>query len=362
VETLQVNAILVLENPAPWAPIDGEFSWKNKGLSCLAGTEVFGQPVAARVIQALRDRCARITVIQGAAGWSPIRERGIDTIIMQDDREDREIAFAHAIGRLAKQNTGITLIARLGAYVELDLDSAVQHHLACGQAITPIHDRSDGLRHWLVDTKKLDKIPQSLFFSTCETDLGLPGIPFVTKQYVNRLENARDLRQLTVDGFLGRCAVRPEGKEIRPGVWVNGSAYLHKCVRLVAPVYIGRDTRVESTTVITRFSNLESHSHIGAGSLISHASILSHTTVGKGLDISEAVVDGCELVDLDHNVALTIADPNLIAETASAKWHAPGLRPRTQKTRQESWQPEAEYSQYLTRAAGRFFEAFKGEA
>jgi carbonic anhydrase/acetyltransferase-like protein (isoleucine patch superfamily) len=358
---LQVNAILVLEDPAPWAPIDGQVSWKNKGLSCLAGTEVFGKPVATRVIEALRDRCLKISVIQDAASLSPIRERGIDTIMMQD-REDREIAFAHAIRRLAKRNTGVTLIARLGAYVELDLENAIQHHLASGQAITPIRDGSGCLHHWLVDTKKLDKIPPSSFLSTCETDREAQGIPFVTKRYVNRLENARDLRKLTIDGFLGRCAVRPEEEEIRPGVWISRTAHLHKCVRLVAPVYIGRDTRVESTTVITRFSNLESHCHIGAGSLISHASVLSHTTVGKGLDISEAVVDGCEFVDLNHNVALTIGDPNLIAETASAKWHAPGLRPRTQKTRQESWQPEVEYSQYLTRAAGRFFEAFKGEA
>jgi carbonic anhydrase/acetyltransferase-like protein (isoleucine patch superfamily) len=361
VEILQVNAILVLENPAPWAPMVGQLPWKNKGICCLAGIEVFGKPVAARIAGALRDRGVYTTVIQSAASLPAIRERGVEIIIGHDHDEDREIALAHAIRRLARRNEGTTLIARLGAYVELDIQSAIQAHMACRQTVTPICDNLGPLGYWFVDTKRLNTISPGSFLSECG-DSELQGVPFVTDGYVNRLENAHDLRKLIIDGFLGRCDIAPQGAEIRPGVWVSGTAHLHKHVRLVAPVYVGRDTRVESTAIITRFSNLESHCHVGAGSVISHSSILPHTTVGKGLDISEAVVDGCELVDLDHNIALTIGDPNLIAEAASAKWHAPGLRPRTEKTRRESWQPEVDYSQYLTRAAGRFFEAFKGEA
>jgi carbonic anhydrase/acetyltransferase-like protein (isoleucine patch superfamily) len=361
VEVVQVNAILIVENPAPWAPV-GQLPWKNKGISCLAGIELFGKPAAARVTAALRDRGVRTTVIQSAASLPAVRERGVDTIIVEDDDEDREIGLVHAIRRLARRNEETTLIARLGAYVELDLESAVQAHMAYGQAITPIYDKLGPLGYWLVDTKRLNSISPRFFLSECGMESQEPGRALVTDGYVNRLENANDLRKLIADGFLGRCEVAPEGTEIRPGVWINGTAHVHRCVRLVAPVYLGRDTRVEASAVITRFSNLESHCHIGAGSVISNASILPHTTVGKGLDISEAVVDGCELVDLDHNVALTIGDPNLIAEAASAKWHAPGLRPRTEKTRQHNRQPEVDYSQYLMRAAGRFFEAFKGEA
>lgn len=355
---MQVNAILILENLAPWAPMVGRLSLKKKELSCLAGIEVFGKPVASRIIEALRDR-ADITVIHGAASPSPIKERGVDTIIVQNHDGDREIAFVHAVQKLVKRNAGTTLIARLGAYVEFDLERALQVHASRGQGITPIHDKFGCLHYWLVDTNKLNKMTPSSFLSECEVELGLP---FVTDGYVNRLEDAHDLRRLIVDSFLGRCAIRPRGREIRPGVWIDGSAHLHRSARVVAPVYIGNNTTVESTAVITRFTNLENHCHIGAGSLVSDASVLPHTTIGNGLDISGAVVDGCEFVDLDRNVALTIGDPNLIAEAASARSHAPALRFYAEKSRQDRWRPEVEYSQYLTRAAGRFFEAFKGEA
>jgi len=49
--------------------------------------------------------------------------------------------------------------------------------------------------------------------------------------------------------------------------------------------------------------------------VVDSATVLSHTEIGAGLDVSRAVVDGNEIVDLRRNVALRIGDPNLIRDT-----------------------------------------------
>jgi carbonic anhydrase/acetyltransferase-like protein (isoleucine patch superfamily) len=264
-----------------------------------------------------------------------------------------------ALSKYAAQGAGPTLIAELGAYVETDFARAVEFHIGKGRPITRFHDDHGPLAYWIVDAARV----------ASEARLSVPlrealeiATPYGLEGYVNRMADAHDLRQLVIDAFLGRCTITPRGREIRPGVWIDEGVRLHKAARLVAPVYVGRNTRVEPAAVITRFSNLERECQVGEGSVVAHASVLAHTAIGRGLEVANAVVDGGEFVDLRRNIAVKIDDPNLIGE-ASGRMRAASQRRQSEEPGQRIPMPEPEYS-YLARAAGRLFEAFtfKGEA
>jgi UDP-3-O-[3-hydroxymyristoyl] glucosamine N-acyltransferase len=58
------------------------------------------------------------------------------------------------------------------------------------------------------------------------------------------------------------------GREIKPRVWVDDGAQLHRRARVVAPAYIGRASSVREDTLITRFSNVESFCEVDYGTAI----------------------------------------------------------------------------------------------
>jgi len=84
--------------------------------------------------------------------------------------------------------------------------------------------------------------------------------------------------------------------------------------RIVAPAFIGRDSKIADQCLITRCSNVESNSHVDYGTVIEDSSILSNTYVGIGLDLSHSIVDGDSLLNLQHGVMLKISDPVVLRQ------------------------------------------------
>jgi hypothetical protein len=214
----------------------------------------------------------------------------------------------------------------LGAYVEVNVADALEFHRRQGTPLTQLEDSQGSREFWIVD---------SHWFRTAATGCTLPfrygefpGLPRPCRMsgYVNHLTEARDLRRLVLDGFLSRCEIKLRGREVRPGIWLDDGARVHKFTRLVAPVYLGRSTKVASCAVITRFSNLEHHCQVGEGTVVDGTTVLPHSVLGNGLDVSHAVVDGNKFIDLDRNLALQIDDPNLIRDVTPRRSRVPAHR------------------------------------
>lgn len=141
-------------------------------------------------------------------------------------------------------------------------------------------------------------------------------------EYVHELRTANDLREIAWDGLNLRCAMRPAGREVRPGVWRAEGSRIDAGVRLVAPVYIGRRARVRRGAVITRSSALEHHSSVDCGTVVENTTVLPYATVGAGLDLSRTVVGNHQVMDLKRNVTVDIYDRTLVDEAA----HNAGIR------------------------------------
>ena len=289
----------------------------------LACAEILGQPVVERMIQRLQ----RSTVVKNislvtpdgipAPAKSALRRRitrlGGSRLVLEPMSR---WALSDALKQQAQGGTDKLLLIRLGAYVEFDLDDLLQFHIESGGPVTRVHDHEGPLDMWMIDVGSA--CSSAGFGRLAIGDLG-SGIPYLSKGYVNRLKDARDLRRLVVDAFLGRCAIAPGGRERKPGVWIEESARVHRSVRIVAPAYIGGATKVQASALITRFSSVEHHCEVGAGTAVKGSTILPYTRLGKSLCVARSLVDGNRLTHLGRNISVEVADPNLLRRTAPAE-------------------------------------------
>ena len=358
---MRVSAILVINDGS--IGLIGDFGpqeHREPSRSCITCTEILGQSVLDRTVARLRKAGIQaISVIGGPSlPWS--ENRDIEIIVAGKSFE-RWPAAQQTVREHGAQGMETVLMMGLGAYMEPNVADVLEFHRAQGMPLTQLEDGEGQLDFWIVD---------SHWFRTTATGCTLPfrygefpGLPIPCRMrgYVNRLADAHDVRRLVLDAFLARCEIRPRGREVRPGIWMDDGARVHKFTRLVAPVYLGRSTKVGPSAVITRFSNVERHCQVGEGTVVDAATVLPHTALGSGLDVSHAVVDGNKFVDLDRNVALQIDDSNLIRDVTPRHARVPAHREYTSESNRTRDIFDFEYSQLLSRAAVRVSEVlFKG--
>ena len=359
-------AILVTEHWAsPRRAVIDEFTVRREGPSrpesSLACVEILGQSVLDRTIARLLQEGVRAISVITRRGCTSSRYSRKVEITTTETQKDRWQLAERALRKHAGQGPEAVLVIKLGAYAEYDLPALMQFHRAKSQPVTPLRDGDGPLDSWIVGGAWARSTPDCILPFT---ESGAPdsSVPYAVEGYVNQLANARDLRRLVVDAFLARCAIKPLGREIKPGVWMDDGAQVHRSARLVAPAYLGRSANVRPAAVISRFSNLEHHCRIGEGSVVASASILPHTIIGAGLDVSDAVVSGHEYEDIGRNVTLNIRDRKLIWYATPQGWRALGSGREAGQSLVSPLQPFGiEYSQHLSRAAGRLFRVFKGE-
>ncbi len=369
---MHFSAIL-LSGKSPTGPISGDsvnarpgIDWSdslsaNDALpAALACVELFGQSLLERTVARFKKAGLRNVSVIAASDCIGFHETRDVRVVIPKRVEDRWSIAKRALLKDLQRGIDTVLIAEVGAYVELDLPAALQFHRAKAQPITPIHDGQGSLSYWIVDAAHVLSSP-GFSFPSDEDELTNAVVPFKVQGYVNRLADPHDFRRLVADAFLGRCSITPAGREIKPGVWIDEGASVHKTARLVAPCYVGRSTRVQRGAVITRCSNLERNCDVGEGSLVSHASLLPHTMIGRGLDVSAALVDRTGFLDLDRNVLLRIQDPNLISDVPPQKQHVPAYLPEYEEADRPDSGLDLEQGEYLSRAKGRLLEVFKGE-
>lgn len=356
---MRVSAVLVLNDRPLSAESIGKFASPRRDEFCrrsLSCVEILGKSLLDRTVTRLRNAgVQRFSVIGGADLSSLPSNREVEVTIASRQVDRWSAAQRTVLAHRAK-GFDTVLVVGLGSYMEVNVAEAVRFHRAHQKPLTQLENSDGLLDFWVVDSN---------WFSSAATGCTLPfrygefpglPVPCRVSGYVNRLEDARDVRRLVLDSFLSRCEITPQGREVRPGIWIDDDARVHKSVRLVAPLYVGCSAKVGPSAVITRFTNIERRSQVGAGTVVDSATILPYTVLGTGLDVSRAVVDGNRYVDLDRNIALQINDRALIHDTTPAKWFAPARREDAPSSGNDAL--EFGYSQYLSRAAGRLSEVF----
>lgn len=267
-----------------------------------ATTEILGQSVLQRTVAELKKaKVDQISVCADAGLSSDLNGVKADVTAWESGAE--------RLRWLADRSSEPILIFELSAYVELDFVDLLSFHQESGKAVTRVFHESGAIGLWAVNPAAFPGVSE---MRSVLDEIG--GVEYYTSGYINRLETPAALRRLVSDGLGGRCQCRPQGFEVKPGIWMAQGATVEKAARIVAPAFIGRGVNISDECLITRGSNVESDSEVDYGTTIEASSILSNTYVGIGLDLSHSIVQGSNLLNLQHEVVLHISDPAVMRQ------------------------------------------------
>jgi NDP-sugar pyrophosphorylase family protein len=281
----------------------------------LACVEVVGRSVLDRTIERLIEVGVElISVLVGTESAAQPLFRCASEIVTFQAVDDVQGSIADVLGKYAEIGIEHCFVNSADTYSETDLLDFFYFHRASRQKITRAFDGEGPLALWVADCTKA----QDLGFEFSQSNAGDKNkndagkTSYFVREYVRRLAHVRDLRQLATDALRGECALRPTGREIRPGVWIDDGAVIHRGVRIVAPAYIGRGSEVMQDALITRCASIERDCCIDCGTVIEDSSILQNTHVGIWLDVCHAVVWGNRMLSVTRDVTIEIADPRVI--------------------------------------------------
>lgn len=216
-----------------------------------------------------------------------------------------------AFEQFRKSGADLILVLRVGAYVELDYEELIQHHIDKRCRMTSVNaGDGEALGVFVVDASRRGDATTLLRsrLQTVRDDCER----FVATGYVNRLRSVAEFRRLAIDGLLERNAIRPLGKELKPGVWAGEGAQIHRKARILAPAYIGVHSKVRAAALVTRNSVIEHHSEVDCGTVVENSTILPFTYIGAGLDVMHSVVGFRRVAHLARDIAVEIHDPKLV--------------------------------------------------
>lgn len=220
-------------------------------------------------------------------------------------------AGQEAFVKYAEDGADLVFALRIGPYVEVDYEALVQHHLEHRCAVTmAVDSRNEPLDLFVLSASA--RADAAALFQNRMVRMRRECAPFYVSGYYNRLATSADLRRLTVDGLLAKNAIRPEGTEMKPGIWVGAGARIHRKARVIAPAFIGAHAKVRASALITRGSVIEHHGDVDCGTVVENSSVLPFTRIGAGLDVMHSVVGFRRLANLRQNVEVEIADEKFV--------------------------------------------------
>lgn len=229
---------------------------------------------------------------------------------------DLNTAICEELSDYSQQGIAHAFINWASTYAETDLLDLFSFHREARQAATPTFDQQGPLALWVVDCAKAQDLPIEKLLRIAGQN---SGSEYFIREYVNRLDHPRDLRRFASDMLRGRCQTGPCGREVRPGVWLDEGAEIHRRARVVAPAYIGCDSNVRADALITRFSNIERDCCIDCGTVVEDSSVLANTSVGIWLDLCHAVVRENMLWNLEREVLIEILDSRVLRATGASR-------------------------------------------
>jgi hypothetical protein len=289
----------------------------------LEGFDILGRSLAERIVgRFVRADVGMVSVLVGQNNREKPNFRAIGNVEVEEI-SDLCSAIHQKLNEYSLNGIEHAFVVSGSVYAETDLLDLFYFHREARQTITRAVDREGALKLWVVDCLKAQSTDLGSF--PFQPDVGGPS--YFVREYVSRLRDPRDLRRFASDVLQGRCAVRPPGHEIKRGIWIGDGAEVHRRARIVAPAYIGSESKVMQDTLITRCSNVEKGCCVDYGTVIENSSILQNTHIGICLDVCGAVANGNKLLSLARDVVVEISDPSIM-RINSLGWKAEPARDR----------------------------------
>ncbi len=108
-------------------------------------------------------------------------------------------------------------------------------------------------------------------------------------------------------------------RESDPGIWISRNVRLHPAARLVPPVYIGEDCRVESGVSLGPNVVVGARSIIDARTVAENTVVFPGTYVGEALELQDVIVDRNCLVNVRLDSGATVTDSFILGAAGSVR-------------------------------------------
>lgn len=286
----------------------------------LAFVDVLGRSLLEHTVDRLLNAGVKRTslvVDSDVASSVPAFRQLLENVAMRV-ADDPWPAIAQILETYRENGCDCAFVLRPTAHIEADLNDLLDFHRQAERAVTRASDREGPLDLWVMNCNSTtERIDNSMTAAPLDPS-SFPASYFV-KEYVRRISDPDDFRQLVTDAFVSRCSLRPMGDQFRPGIWADQGAQIRRGARIVGPAYLGARCTIGERAVITRFSNIERDSYIDYGTVIENSSVLPNTYVGILLDVRRSIVHGNRLLNLERGVLVEISDPLLLRENGAAK-------------------------------------------
>ncbi len=285
-------------------------------LGPLECTEIAGRSFVERIVErfaAIDVDTVSIAMQDGSAIPSfRVKRPGVSFEVTSDVPR----AVREKLDEYAENGIQHAFVQQGDVYTETDLLDLFSFHREARQVVTATRNKDGVLALWVVNCQKAEKIRTANLFENREHSA---SPDYFIREYVNRLDHPRAIRQFASDMLSARCEARPSGTQVRPGVWIDEAAAVHRRARIVAPAYIGRASTVEADALITRCSSVERDCCVDCGTVVEDSSILPATRVGVGLDLCHAVASGNRLFNLQRDVVVEISDAKVLRSTVPGR-------------------------------------------
>lgn len=300
-----LGAIVVLGDSG--SPVSASPATGAKFAEPLAYLDVLGRSTAERIVEKFgRADVEAVCVLREKGGSSESKPSftAFENVEFQEADNPRS-AIQSKLQEYSRNGIEHAFLLFGNIYAETDLLDFFYFHRESRQKVTRSINRDGVLDLWVVDCKR----GQDVDLSELLAETTKSANSYFIREYVNRLMSPGDLRRFASDSLQGRCSVRPSGREVKRGIWIDVEAEVHRRARIVAPAYIGRRSKVMEDTLITRSSNIERDCCVDYGTVIEDSSILQNTEVGICLDVCHGIANGNKLLKLDRDVVIEISDP-----------------------------------------------------
>jgi hypothetical protein len=327
-DIVNIGVIVTIAGP-PHTETDGKsaprkrFEHANATSQLLMGApaatcDVLGQSIMDRVIARLRGfGTQRISIISegklaGCTATSPNA-----SLYRAGSTPGFWPAWDSVVSDYLNQGIETLLLVRLGPYVELDLLDLLRFHRETASPLTQVYKGQTALDLVVVDAAPLRDGEGS--FRSRLSALIPQRKRYAFAGYTNRLAGPADFRRLVQDALLGRCGIRPAGREVRPGIWYGENARVDRSATIVAPAFIGAETCVEASCTIMGASAVERQCEVDCGTTVDDCCVFPGTYLGMGLNVTHALVKGSRLFHLNRHIEMEIGDSRLIGTTSPSR-------------------------------------------
>lgn len=116
-------------------------------------------------------------------------------------------------------------------------------------------------------------------------------------------------RQILAKDFKGLLNA---GLEADPGIWISRNVSLNPTARIIAPVFIGENCRIDAGVQLGPNAVIGADCSLDQSCSVSDSIILPGSYVGRGLELSGCLVDRSRLINIALGVDVSMADDFLL--------------------------------------------------